>query len=115
MKTKLIPAPIDEKNVTTDWIESVFDGWHCITGGRHNEIYAGFVDNRPVTCFINGNTILWHIEKYLCGVYVLKDTYAKLLRHLKTLDEETPDIVVEYDTSMQEELVILQSFFFKEE
>ena len=27
---ELIPAPIDNKNVTTDWIEDVFDHQSCL-------------------------------------------------------------------------------------
>lgn len=114
----LIPAPIDEKNITSDWIDCIFDSCDRIVGGKHSDIYTGFVADLPTNCFINGNAVLWHIDKFHCGVFQLKDAYNELLKRLKALDDvddESTGIVVKYDTSMKEELILMQQFFFKEE
>lgn len=111
MKKKLIPAPLDGKNVTRDWICEIFDNYDCILGGKRDEIYTGFVDSRPTTCIVNGNTILWHINKWYCSVYTLKEVYENLIKRLK--EHDTPPLVVKYDTSMKDELILLQQFFFE--
>lgn len=113
MKKKLIPAPLDGKNVTRDWICEIFDNYDCILGGKHDEIYSGFVSERPTNCYIYGNQVYWHIDKYACGIFVLDDAYKELIRRLK--EHDTPPLVVKYDTSMKNELILLQQFFFEDD
>lgn len=52
----LIPAYIDDKNITTDWIEEIFDGQCATSNGK---IYLGFVKNRPIRCDIIGYQLWW--------------------------------------------------------
>lgn len=111
MKKKLIPAPLDGKNVTRDWICEIFDNYDCILGGKHDEIYSGFVSERPTNCYIYGNQVYWHIDKYACGIFALDDAYKELVRRLT--EHDTPPLVVKYDTSMKDELILLQQFFFE--
>lgn len=60
MEKKLTPALLDEKDVTTDWIEDVFDQWayaEC-----HNRPCAvGFVNDCPVFVTWQSNYIVWRI------------------------------------------------------
>lgn len=109
--SKLIPAPIDGKNVMTDWIEEIFDEHSCIVGGKQGEIRMGFVDNRPVTCFVSGNAIFWHINKWMCGIFVLQKAYRNLIKRLR--EHDTPPLVVKYDTSMVDDCILMQRFFFE--
>ena len=57
---RLIPAPIDEKNITSDWIEDIFD--NCCFGGKGNNIYVGFIKDCVVLCEYHGNVINWKVE-----------------------------------------------------
>ena len=58
MEEKLIPAPIDDKNVMTDWIEEMFDDGSCITDYNHNRI-IGFIEQCPVLVKWYRNRIEW--------------------------------------------------------
>lgn len=114
MSKKLIPAPLDGKNVTTDWMEEIFDGYNYVPCERDGMILTGFVANRPVTCYISDNMLFWHIDKWMCGVFALNDAYDELIRRLKKLDSPpSPPLVVKYDTSMRDEQILLQQFFFE--
>lgn len=50
---KLTAAPIDEKNITTDWIDSLFDNE---TYAYQNGEWLGWIDNVPVRVTYTGNT-----------------------------------------------------------
>jgi len=52
----LIPAPIDGKNITTDWIEEIFDGQCSTSNGK---TYLGFVKDLPIRCDIIENALCW--------------------------------------------------------
>ena len=57
---KLTPAPLDEKNVTTDWIDDIFDDSSCTCNGS---TYTGFVKDSVCSCLVGSNTIIWKIDK----------------------------------------------------
>lgn len=107
---KLIPAPLDEKNVTTDWIDDIFDDSNCTCNGS---TYTGFINDSVCSCLVGRNTIIWKIDKDYA-----KDalgSYNELQKRLKVLDGENPGLVVRYDTSMQEQLLLGQRFYWAEE
>lgn len=52
----LIPAPIDDKNITTDWIEEIFDGQCAVSNGKS---YLGYINGHAVKCDIVGNSLHW--------------------------------------------------------
>lgn len=112
---KLIPANLDEKNVTTDWIDGIFDNYDRLVGGKDGKIYVGFVKGRPTTCFVDANMVLWSISKFHCGVFNNKSALNDLILRLKAADDDESDLVVKYDTSMEDELVVMQKFFFVED
>lgn len=51
------PAPLDDKNVMTDWIEEVFD-WQ--SGLYHKNQCVGFIFNCPVLATWHDNVLTWH-------------------------------------------------------
>lgn len=109
MEKKLIPAPIDEKNVTSDWIEEIFDDGNCTRGGRN--MVTGFIGGSVCSCIYKGNHILWQINKEYADN--AEKSYDQLIKRLK--EHDTPPLVVLYDTSKREELFLLQTFHWKDE
>ncbi len=55
---KLIPAPLDEKNVTTDWIEELFDDQNAIHG-RHKML--GFMNSAVMLVTWHDNVLTWKV------------------------------------------------------
>ena len=55
---RTIPAPIDNKNVTTDWICEVFDNGDFVMDD--NRIF-GFVSRQPAFASWSGNKLKWTI------------------------------------------------------
>ncbi len=109
MEKKLIPAPLDEKNVTTDWIESVFDYYDYTYDGKNT--YTGFVKGSVCCCVYHGNHIIWHINQHYS--VNAKQSYEELIKRLHEFD--TAPLVVKYDTSMREELFLMQKFYWEDE
>ena len=99
------PAPIDNKNILTDWIEFVFDGYNMICGGKKDNIYMGFVDNIPCIGKIYYNTIEW---KLVCD----KPIYHKLEVVLNSFENDEDGVFSDIEVT---EDGILQSFYFTEE
>lgn len=106
MEKKLIPAPIDGKNVTTDWIEEIFD--NCGDCVRNGNKFTGFVKGSVCCCQHLSNNLFWHINKDFAEN--AKDSWDELIRRLK--EHDTPSLVVKYDESMKDDLLLLQRFFF---
>ncbi len=109
MEKKLIPAPLDGKNVTTDWIEEIFDDGNCTYDGK--ETYTGFVKGSVCCCIYHGYHIIWHINKDFAAN--AKQSYEELIKRLK--EHDTPSLVVKYDTSMKKELFLMQKFYWEDE
>lgn len=86
-KKKLIPAPLDEKNVTTDWIEELFDDQSALYG---KDKMLGFMAGAAVEASWSGNVLHW---KVLDGdgeaaIGRLRQRYGE-----RYPDEESPFIV----------------------
>lgn len=115
--TDRTPAFIDEKDVTTDWIEEVFENYMCCCGGKRGNIYTGIVEECPVSCMVRENNIVWHVDPHIGGVPNAGHAYCSLVKRLKELFDEDTDsgLVVEYDDSMKDGYFLVQSFYFKEE
>lgn len=65
-----VPTPIDEKNISTDWIDDLFDNGEFVM--RHNE-WLGWIEGCPVrvttadnvaTFYAFGKAFTKHIEPY---------------------------------------------------
>ena len=79
-KEKLIPAPLDEKNVTTDWIEELFDDQSVIYG-KNKKI--GFMANAAMQASWSGNMLVWQV---LDG-----DAYRAFMKLNERYKERYPD------------------------
>ena len=110
---KRIIAPIDEKNVCSDWIEGVFD-YNCgYTEKRSTHKYCGYFGRGEVlvecSYTFGNNTLKWVI--YSNGEK-LEDTKKELLSTLKEIDKESETLLCEYQS---EENVIYQSFYWNDD
>lgn len=88
MATKLIPAPIDEKNVCTDWIEEVFDNLRHVESGKQA---VGFVNDAPVyvSWYENQMTFLV-VEHHINRYEETRDEIAKRLKELFIGEDDAP-------------------------
>ena len=109
MEKKLIPAPLDEKNVMTDWIGEIFDDYDCTYDGKRT--YTGFVKGSVCSCMYHNNHIIWQINQHFS--VDAKLSYEELIKRLK--EHDTPPLVIKYDTSMKKELFLLQKFYWEDD
>lgn len=109
----LIPAPIDEKNISSDWIEDVFD--RCVFGGSNSNVFTGFIKDCLVSAKFVDNILWWKVEQDFFNLGEEREqAFTELKKRLKEYEkEETP--VVEKDYFYDKKLVISQHFFFVEE
>ena len=110
--SKLIPAPIDNKNIMEDWIEEVFDG-QCAAQNKGQCL--GFIKGVPTKCDIVGNTLHWSLilSGKISPNYEEKHAALTELRtRLAAIDKgnEGYGISVRYTTNVA--YTINQSFYF---
>ena len=79
-KEELVPAPLDEKNVTTDWIEEMFDDQSALYGKNK---MLGFMAGAAMQASWSGNVLRW---KVLDG-----DRYVAIKRLIGRYKERYPD------------------------
>ncbi len=108
----LIPAPIDGKNIITDWIEAIFDGQCCC---QNNCTYIGFIKGMPIKADINDNQIYWSLlRSYVCSKSPSKvevhDMITERDKRLRYLDDNKR-IHVTY-RYMHGGTTLVQSFFW---
>jgi len=104
-KAKLIPAPLDEKNVTTDWIEELFDEQSALYSKNKR---LGFMAGATMQASWSGNVLKW---KVLDG-----DRYTAINRlrernRDRYPEEESPFIIKEQILAN----VCIWRFYWKEE
>lgn len=96
------PAYIDEKNVTTDWIEYIFEYSDIVCNGN---TILGFVLDCPLMAQIDGNQITW--------TWLTDKTDMELLKgRLKVLDDEDTRLVSVYTEGVKS---LVQKLYFKDE
>ena len=92
---RLIPAPIDEKNIVSDWIYEMFDMGSCIVDGV---TYVGFIGRVPAFCRTIENTANFMLPR--SGLYTqeqMDSAFAQLDERLSVFIEDTnayDDVVV---------------------
>jgi len=108
MEKNLIPAPIDEKNVTSDWIAEIFDNYgdYCIMNGNK---CVGFVKDSVCTCMYIDNHIIWYFPMVFATD--VKASWDELIKRLKKHD--APPLVVKYDFSQADSFFLKQSFYWE--
>lgn len=103
MSKNLIPAPLDEKNVMTDWIMEIFDNYgDCVCNGKQ---YVGFVSNVPVYARYYGNTIVWMVIYTISPDHTISVLQSRLKEH-----EDTESSL--FSKMTIEENVLYQEFFW---
>ena len=111
-------APIDNKNVTTDWIESIFDEGNCTCGGYNAEFYTGFIQGCAVVAQINNNELRWQISAAFWSSWKIEEVYRVLMMRLKKCDEdqdENSSIYCEYYEVLRKDGYLVQQFYFKDD
>lgn len=109
----LMYAPIDEKNVCSDWIEGVLDNNCGYTEIKSLHKYCGYMGRNQalVECSytFGNNTLTWKIIGILKDV---EDVKRELLSTLKEIDRECEGLVCEYEVT---DCMIFQSFYFADD
>ena len=104
---KKIPAPIDEKNVSTDWIDAVFDGMNYVSNGNQ---MAGYVKDSLVSCSWHDNRIEWVAH------YNMAETLTELKKRLEEFQNKDPHANL-YESVYDEiyvisDICLIQLFYF---
>jgi hypothetical protein len=102
-----LPAPIDGKNVTTDWIEDIFDNLSCV---KKQDCAVGFINDQPVLAAWSGNYLVW---KFL-ELETIKDSVplAELRKRLEKYHDPERDLEEKFAIIGN---LLLQQFFWKDE
>ena len=114
-RTELIPAPIDEKNITSDWIYEMFDLGDVV---EDNGYYLGFVNHVPLTCMVRGNMADFLVPHSVFHSHEQRDSAISKLKDgaQRIIDEcESNGIIVKKDVSRIGVWRVMLLFYFKEE
>lgn len=110
---KLIPAPLDEKNVTTDWISDIFDGYGDYVECQNRNCGVGFVNDCPVFVSWHDNVLTWRIVENNINNY--EQTVDVIKKRLKEYEVDDPDIGIFSTIESYGSSAIRQKFYFKDE
>lgn len=103
-------AMIDGKNVTTDWIESVFDSADNLFDVR---TIVGFINRCVVQARWDENKVTWTISREL-GYGKPLDALFILDERLRKFEDEEGEVFSELDMASIPNYQIIQRFYFKE-
>ena len=114
--TEKIPAFFDDKDVTTDWIEMVFDDYNCTCGGHKGRSYVGFVNECAVLARIHNNSLWWNIMPEQYTEDKVQETYSILLERLKEYDssDDNTGLYCEYWDLLKHDGCLVQELYFKD-
>lgn len=103
----LIPMPVDDKHVMTDWIDDVFDGHYSQRcNGKHGNFIIGIYKDRPTLATISGNAITWQI----LGCH--QTMHAELCDDIQSIGLEGNGLKIEYEIKDDR---LVQKFYLTEE
>lgn len=105
---ELIPAPFDEKNVSTDWIQDVFDNQSCVWNGQKA---IGFINNHPVLVAWSDNILLWQFP-LVTDIEEFGDL-AVLRDRLKIYEDDPDNNFVTKDSIVGN--LLMQKYYWKNE
>ena len=103
-------AFVNEKDVTTDWMESVFDSADVVRDGRK---MVGFINHCVVVASWENNVITWEVIAQPLTDYC----YATLLleQRLKEFETDEQNVYSEIETIGNSRWGFIQSFYFRED
>lgn len=107
MKKELLPAPVDGKSVTHDWIENILD-YH--TGVWGKRCIVGFVSESPVIVTWSGNMLTWKFPN-MTSVQSSKEL-SVLKERLSVYDDANVDLIHKYSVVGN---ALIQEFFWNNE
>ena len=107
-KEELIPAPVDNKNVATDWIEDIFDFQTCV---RNKKTAVGFIADEPAIVSWADNVILWSFPLVVSPIFGTA-RLEELKKRLKIYDDENPELVTDYEVVGN---LLMQKFYWNNE
>lgn len=110
MEQKLIPAPLDEKNVTTDWIEDIFDDYQYAECSSRNAA-VGFINKCPVYVNWHDNAIFWRVIENNINNY--DETLEIIKIRLKEFEDPQSGLVSNIQSWGSN--CIVQKFYFVDE
>lgn len=102
-----IPAPIDEKNVMSDWIQDVFDLSRAVESDNQ---MLGFVNGSPVYVYWHDNKLLWQTIGDFDTDY--KSIISEIKQRLSEFEDPDSELYSETYTFKHS---IVQMFYFKED
>lgn len=107
-KKELIPAPIDNKNVDTDWIETIFDNQSCVWGDKRSAV--GYINGEPVIAAWDNNLLLWQFPL----MPAIEDTVplSILKNRLNAAHDPEGDLVEDFSVVAN---MLMQKFYWKNE
>lgn len=105
-----VKAMVDGKNVTTDWIESVFDSDSFAYDVR---TIVGFINRCVVEAKWDENKVTWTISREL-GYGKPLDALFILDERLRKFEDEEGGVFSKLDMSNIPSFQIIQRFYFKE-
>ena len=98
----LQPAPIDEKNVTSDWIEDVFDD--CVECGHS---MVGYINGIPVFAHWQDHFLTWEVV----GTKEIQETSNELKRRLAEYEKDEDSSIMSNRLTCG--YLTTQAFYFK--
>ena len=103
-------ALINGKDVTTDWMESIFDSSDVI---RYRNKMVGFIHHCPLIAYWGDNTVVWEVmpiesEDHLSAYILLED-------RLNKYENGDGDIYSTIEHGELGRFQIIQHFYFKED
>lgn len=110
MREKRIPALLNEKDVTTDWIDSVFDSPNLIYDTRK---VVGFIKGCVVMASWSYNVVTWHVSKEFGGDHV--SAFLILEERLKAWESEEQNVYSDIEHEGCSRYVLTQTFYFRDE
>ena len=107
---RIIKAPIDEKNVTSNWIEEVFDQSVMI-----DNVCTGFIRDCLVTCKYEDNNLYWEVETMFFNIGKDADAaFTELKKRLKTFADDE-GYLIERTHIYERKKCLVQQFFFRQD
>ena len=103
MEKNVIPAPLDDKNVMTDWIEEVFD---FQSGLFHKNQCVGFVSGCAVLATWIDNMLTWY---FVSGE--IKKAQSALCERLREKEDVNVELFSQIDIINN---YVIQHFYWKE-
>jgi hypothetical protein len=106
-----VPAYIDDKDVTTDWLDNIFDTLDFLYSTRRQ---IGIVAGCVVSVSWHSNVVEWQVSKDMGGDY--NSAYLILEERLKSMESKEQNVYSEIKHENDNgKLCIWQSFYFRDE